>query len=283
MEIISSLQNPLIKETKKLQQKKYRDIRKEFLVEGVRLVEEGLKAGSLSGAFYEEDLLAQERGRLLVEELSLLVQEKALAYCVQVAPPVLQSLAETRTPQGIVAVARQKEAVLGEATATAAAKPERGLLLVVDGVSDPGNFGTLIRTAWAAGAEAVVCLQGTADCYNAKTIRATMGAVFSAPLITGVSWEDVRRWCRAHGYQIIAGDLAANTVYFDGDYAPKAALVVGSEGQGLSAVRREDVDLCVRIPLANGVESLNAAVAGGLLLYEIMRQRALATVGGNVV
>ncbi len=269
MEIISSVQNPLIKETKKLQQKKYRDLRGEFLAEGVRLVEEGLKADSLRGAFYEEGILNQARGQALLWQLEQMLKAGKLEYCQQVSSAVLQYMAQTQTPQGIVAVAAKRQVSLSSIVADKTV----GLILIVDGVSDPGNLGTLIRTAWAAGAEAVVCLPGTVDCYNAKTIRSTMGAVFEVPLITGEDWPTVEQWCRQRDYQLVAGDLSADTAYFSCSYAKRVALIVGSEGQGLSAVKPTEVDLLIKIPLANEVESLNAAVAGSLLLYEVVRQR----------
>ena len=249
MEIINSPQNIFIKETKKLQQKKYRESKDEFLVEGVRLIEEALKAGSLKRVFYEKSLFNHTRGRELFNRFEQMRTAGSLEYCQEVTPIVLKALAETQTPQGLVAVAAKRHTTLAELSTTA----ERGLLLIVDGVADPGNLGTLIRTACAAAAEAVICLTGTADCYNAKTIRATMGAVFTVPLIIGEEWLNVGKWCRDKGYRLVAGDAKGKLDFFSYSYPKKTALIVGSEGQGLTAVNPAEVDAFVRIPLSGGV------------------------------
>jgi len=266
MEIISSVQNQLIKESRKLQQRKYREEQKAFLIEGVRLAEEALPRGALTTVFYTEQLLQSERGQALYQRL----QEKATAGLVlqEVTPQVLKTLAETESPQGIVAIARQQDKPLSRLSL-----PERALFLIADSLQDPGNLGTMIRTAWCAGADGVICLPGTVDPYNGKTVRASMGGIFNVPVFTGLAWPEVRDWCRSQGVQIVAGDLAGQP-HYSLNYAPKTALVIGNEGQGLTHVRPEQVDALVTIPLAPGAESLNAAVACGILVYEIVRQRA---------
>lgn len=269
MEIICSAQNPLIKETRKLQQKKYREERGEFLIEGVRLVEEGLKAGRLKATFYEDTLTNTARGQQLLHMIEKSVQEKKTAFIYKVRPQVIRALAETQNPQGIVAIAVMEPVSLDFLNT----EQEEKLLLVIDGLQDPGNTGTLIRTAWGAGAKAIVCLPGTADPYNGKTVRSSMGGIFRVPVINGVEWDSLWKWCRQNGYYLVAGDLNAEIGYSAVTYPQKTALIIGSEGQGLFNVKPEQVDCRVKIPLKNGAESLNAAVAGGILLYEIIRRR----------
>ncbi|MDX9871439.1 MAG: RNA methyltransferase [Clostridia bacterium] len=271
MEKITSVQNTLIKETKKLQQKKHRELQQKYLVEGVRLLEEALKTDVLESFFYDETLLKTARGNDLLQKILEYQVSVSHTNVHEVTEAVLKDLAETETPQGAVAVARQKHASLEGLRRDKA----DGLLLILDGLQDPGNLGTLLRTAWACGAKAVITLPGTAEAYNGKVVRATMGSIFYIPVVPDVSWEDVFNWCREEGYTLAAGDMAGEKLYTEVAYPPKTALVIGNEGQGLKNVRAEELDCRVRIPLANGVESLNAAVAGGILLYEIIRDKRL--------
>jgi len=272
MEIIRSVHNPLVKEIKKLQHKKYREEKGEFLVEGVRLVEEGLESGRIRGILYDETLLNSERGKQLLHKIEQMTEQKAkqkgIAFIFRVVPQVIKSLAETQTPQGIVAVAAREPVTM---LSLDRAKKEQ-LLLVIDGLQDPGNMGTLVRTAWCAGAAAVVCLPGTTDPFGGKAVRSTMGGIFRIPVITGVEWDYLRDWCRENEYGLVAGDLSAEDTYYSVAYPHKTALIIGNEGQGLLNVDPAQLDYRVRIPLKNGAESLNAAVAGGILLYEIIRQ-----------
>ncbi len=268
MKSISSAHNRAIKENKKLRMKKYRDSTREYLIEGIRLTEEALKAEKIKEVFYDESLELSERGRQLLRQLELYETAKGLECCCKVESPVMRELAETKTPQGVVAVVKKKGAglsVLEQIT-------KRRLLLIVDGISDPGNLGTLIRTSWAAGVAAVICLPETVDPWNGKCVRSTMGGIFHVPLITGVNWPEVREWCRSHAYQLVACDLEGELEYHSGTYEDKVAVIVGSEGEGLKTVIPETVDKRVRIPLLQGAESLNAAVAGSIVIYEILRQ-----------
>lgn len=270
LEIITSVQNNLIKETKKLQQKKYREIQQKYLVEGVRLAEEGLKTNALEAFFYTETLLKTARGNDLLQKIMEYQAAVSHISIYEVSPTVLKELAETETPQGIVAVARQKHASLEGLRR----ENKDGPLLILDGLQDPGNLGTLLRTAWACGAIAAITLPGTAEAYNGKVVRATMGSIFHIPVVTDVSWEEVYAWIREQGYTLCAGDMAGDKLYTEVAWPSRTALVIGSEGQGLVNVRPQELDYRVRIPLHNGVESLNAAVAGGILLYEIIRSQA---------
>jgi TrmH family RNA methyltransferase len=256
VEKIISAQNTLIKETKKLQQKKYRDLTKKYLVEGIRMVEEGLQYDILESFFYDETIYKTERGSKLVHKIEDYVKTQ-------------NRLTETETPQGIVAVARQKITELFSLTQD----KEAGLILIIDGIQDPGNLGTLLRTAWACGTQAVICLPGTVEPFNNKAVRATMGSIFQVPLIINESWTNIYNWCNKHEYKLVAGDINGETDYSQVLYPPKVALIIGNEGQGLLSVSSDQVDYKVKIPLLNGVESLNASVAGGILLYEIIKRK----------
>lgn len=270
MEKIISVQNPLIKETKKLQQKKYRGLYGKYLVEGIRMIEEGIKHGVLESFFYDESIFKTSRGNELLHKIYEYSNLRKNTVYYEVTSGVLNSLAETEVPQGVIAVAIQKKMELSSLNVS----KDMSLILIIDGLQDPGNLGTLIRTAWACGTEAVICLPGTVEPFNSKVVRATMGSIFQMPLVIDVSWQELYNWSKEHGYSFVAGDISAVEDYSQVDYPSKVALIIGNEGQGLMNVEPKQVDYKVKIPLLNGVESLNASVAGGILLYEIIRQKA---------
>jgi TrmH family RNA methyltransferase len=182
-----------------------------------------------------------------------------------VAPHVLLAVSGVDTPQGVVAVVRHLagslEAVLD--------RPDL-LLLIADRVQDPGNLGTMIRTADAAGATAVALTPGTVDPYNPKTARATMGSLFHLPV---VEWPGTRLVAalRARAIRLLGTDAAGTMDYRAVDYRRPLAVVVGHEAEGLGAEWRQAADALVRIPIHGGAESLNAAVAAALVLYEAVR------------
>jgi TrmH family RNA methyltransferase len=265
MEIISSRQNPLLKERCKLQQKKFREKSGLFLIEGIRLVEEAVKAGCLEEVFVEETLFSSKRGQELFRQI-----EKNSVRCFQVRKEVFKALSETESPQSIIGVVRQQKFSWTDL------KIKNGLILILDSLQDPGNLGTIWRTAWAVGVDVLFCLPGTVDPYNSKTIRASMGGVFHLPVVVDVDWFSLHQWCKREGFQLVAGDLQARQSHFAINYAEKVALLIGNEGRGFLTIRPEDVEVKVKIPLKCGAESLNAAVACGILTYEILRQRSSA-------
>lgn len=268
VEMIESRRNTIIKERIKLQQKKYRQKTGCFLVEGIRLVEEALTAGRLAEAFVDETLGQTERGRQLLQSLA---ENAVVSY--QVTREILRDLAETESPQGIVGVASQIQEKI------AALQLSHGLIIILDGIQDPGNLGTIWRTAWAAGVDAIFCLPGTVDPYNGKTVRATMGGVFHVPVFCGeeIEWTTIQQWAKARGFQLVAGLLGASQHHYEVTYGKRVALIIGNEAKGLLTVAPAELDNLVQIPLIEGAESLNAAVASGILVYEVLRQRKTCT------
>lgn len=180
---------------------------------------------------------------------------------VEVASHVLAAVSEVETPQGVVAVVRRRALPLEPLLQ----RPEL-LLLVVDRVQDPGNLGTMIRTADAAGASAVVVLPGTADPYNPKAVRASMGSLFHLPVVEW-SLERLRALLR-RGVRLLATDPAGPVDFREADYRRPLAIAVGHEAEGVSATVRQEAAAVVRIPILGRAESLNAAVAAALVLYE---------------
>ena len=257
--MISSLSNPLIKSVAALNKKA--SLRKEeglFVVEGRRFCEE-LPAGRLEKAFVTEAFLETPEGRALAERLN----------AETVTEAVMEKMADTRTPQGILALARMKE--------DSPADFGPGPLLVLEHVQDPGNVGTLFRTAEAAGAGGIVLDRETADPYSPKVLRATMGAVFRLPFVISNDLPGLLRQLRAEGFSLTAAHLAGTEYYDAVSYPARTAFLIGNEGNGLSEEITSLADKKVRIPMEGQTESLNAAVAGALLLYEAYRQRRSGT------
>ncbi|MBI3975106.1 MAG: RNA methyltransferase [Armatimonadetes bacterium] len=190
-----------------------------------------------------------------------MARARAIAI-VEVAPHVLEAISEVETPQGVVAVMRHQRASLDVAL-----QRRDLLLLIVDRVQDPGNLGTMIRTADAAGAGAVALTPGTVDPTNPKTARATMGSLFHLP-VAEMAADRLRATLRARGVRLLAADAAGTVTARAADYGRPVAVAVGNEGEGLDGAWLEAADQVVRVPIAGRAESLNAAVAAAILLYE---------------
>jgi TrmH family RNA methyltransferase len=234
------------------------------LAEGVRLVEEALAAGAeLRGAVISPTLEGTARGKVLKAALAA-----GGVRLEEVAPAELDALADTEHPQGVVAVFAPKAWTFDDV----AVRPGAAIL-VLDAVQDPGNVGTLLRTAWALGAAGVVALKGTADLANSKVVRGSMGATFRVPAVA-TTVDDFLRWAGETGVEIwvTAADAppAGHPPVSKSQRAP-VALVVGNEGAGVGAALTAAAARRVGIRLAPGAESLNVAVAAGILLHEVIR------------
>ena len=241
-----------------LRRRKARDRNALFVVEGVRAVEELARSSlAIIGALAAPQLASTPRGANVRDTLTSRSVEIA-----DVTAAEFESAAETETPQGILAIAETPERSLEQ---FASADPAR--FLILDGVQDPGNVGTLIRTAAGLGATATVALPGTVDLWNAKVVRSAMGAHFLHPALH-CTWDELRRFLDAAKIPLWGADVrgaAAERVA-----APRRlALAVGNEGAGLSDRVLEACARRVSLPLAANVESLNVAVAAGILLYEL--------------
>jgi TrmH family RNA methyltransferase len=244
-----------------LRQRKARDAEGLFLAEGVRAVED-LAASPLAIRFAAaaSSLGDTPRGRSLLHLLS------SQGVAVREIPDrELAALADTETPQGILAVAPIPRAGLG------ALRMEDGgpaVLLVLDAVQDPGNFGTLARTAEALGAAGLVALPGTVDPWNPKSVRAAMGSTFRLPVVEA-GWDELAPWLAENGVRTLAAVVGGEPL---GDDRPRrAALVLGNEGAGVGDETRARADRAVGIPLRGRAESLNVAAAGAILLYDLLR------------
>lgn len=250
-----------------LQRRKARGRRGLAVLEGVRLVEEALAAGlEFKGALVSPDLARTTRGQALTAELA-----SHAVTVEEVGARAFGQLAGTDTPQGILAVVAPRAWSVADVSATPG-----GAVLVVDGVQDPGNVGTLIRTAHALGASASVLLRGSADPMNAKALRAAMGATFRHPVLQ-LDDAPFINWARERSLTLWAAAVDGVPLARALDASPSRkeliAVIVGNEGAGIRPQLNAVAAQRVAIPLAGGAESLNVAVAAGILLYEVLRGR----------
>ena len=249
---LTSLKNDLVKRAASLKMKKYRQKEGLFLLEGKRAVEEALASGwTIRALFFTR----------LPEGWEQQAENSSLPW-YEVPLPVLQKITATEDPQSVAALVELRREDL------AAFAPERGMVLVLDRIRDPGNLGTLIRTADALGAAGVVLLENTADLYNPKVDRSTMGSLFHLPVFTGVKTGELEEWCRQHGYALWATALEGAEDMTSLTWPEKTALVLGSEAEGISPEILATADQKVKIPMAGHAESLNVAVAGGIVMFE---------------
>ena len=228
-----------------------------FVVEGIRAVEELLRSPLVTvGVLVAPRLAESARGAALIERMRAAGWEVA-----GVDDKEFRSAAETESPQGVLAISR-----VPDRSIESLAERTTLRLLLLDAVQDPGNVGTLIRTAAALGADATVALPGTVDVWNAKVVRSAMGAHFHHPAFHA-AWEDVHAFLRRGDVALWGADSRGET---PGAAAPaRLALAVGNEGGGLSASVRGAADRIVSLPISSAVESLNVAVAAGILLHEL--------------
>lgn len=252
----TSLSNERVKYVRSLHRERVRTREGRFIIEGTRLVEEALSAGARPVlAFYTERLAGTERGRALLERIT-----QTGGPLIKVTGAVMSAVSETVTPQGILAVM----------PLPAAPWPSGGLVVVLDSLRDPGNAGTILRTAWAAGAAAVVTTHGTVDLFSPKVVRAAMGAHYHLALRSGLSLQELAELLSGRCVLLATQD---GRPYWEVDWGDDPALIIGGEARG-SEVAASLARERVTIPMAAEVESLNAAIAAGVLLFDALRRRS---------
>jgi TrmH family RNA methyltransferase len=239
-----------------LRERRNRESEGHFLAEGVRVVEDLLASDvAIDWALVSSTLEDGGRASALFAEM-----EKRGIPVRTVEQREFAALADTRSPQGVLAVAETPVGHLDQLSGAS-------VVLVLDAVQDPGNFGTLVRSAEALGAGGVIALPGTVDCWNAKVVRSAAGSLFRQPIVR-CGWPEAEAWLRGHDFTILAA--AAGGEPLSGEMG-KSALVVGNEGSGISRDVMAGVDVTVGIPLRGRAESLNVAAAAAILLYELTR------------
>jgi TrmH family RNA methyltransferase len=264
--MITSRKNQLAQRAREARDGRAREL---IFVEGLRLCEEAARSRlTVVEVLFTEEFGADARGARLLNEL-----QQTKARLSPISESVLASISDTKTPQGIVMLAKRP---ICDRETFERALMDVPLVVVLHGVNNPANAGAVVRVAEAAGAAGVVATAGTTDLLSPKSLRAAAGSSFRLPLWTGATLAEVFDWCKARGVETVSTDLAAKRSHTEIDWRSARAIVCGAEGDGLSADEIARADVRVRIPMRAPVESLNVAVAAAVVLYEAARQRGFA-------
>jgi TrmH family RNA methyltransferase len=254
--LITSLANEKVKLARLLHRRRGREKERLFIVEGVRLCEEAWRAGVIPALlFYTPEVAAEERVMRLLEAFADVAKRGMI-----VSEEVMRAISDTQTPQGLLAVVPISEKPPGE-----------GLLLIVDRLRDPGNLGTILRSAWAAGVGRVVTTKGTVDIYSPKVVRGAMGAHFHLSLAPDREWKEIEPLLEER--QALLADARGQVAYHEVDWTLPSALIIGGEAEGASEEAKRLAHKRAYIPMPGGAESLNAAVAASIILFEAARQQ----------
>lgn len=256
--MITSIANPQVKELLQLQKKsKARNERGIFIVEGVKMFQEAprewIEKVYISESFYNKREKEMDFSGLKAEIL---------------ADKVFSHVSDTKTPQGILCLVKQRTLKLEDML-----KENAPFLMVLDNLQDPGNLGTIVRTAEGAGVTGIIMSRDTVDIYNPKTIRSTMGSVYRMPFFYVEDLPEFLDELKEKGVKTYAAHLEGSNNYDEEDYRGACAFLIGNEGNGLRPEVADRADIRIKIPMQGQVESLNAAIASAILMYEVSRQR----------
>lgn len=276
--MILSSKNKLVKKITSLKQKKYRDESNLFCIEGIRLAEESLLSNwPVKMCVYTKTALEKDRVAAFLERLPSIGGDGQTDRIplIEVSEEVYNKITDTKEPQGIMVILGKNPCNLNELfTAGNRNKKKMPLIAVLDGVGDPGNAGTIIRTADAAGCTGVVLLKDSADLFSGKTLRATMGSLFHIPVAEEVERGQLIAALEKHGVSLLAATLEDKShIYYQHNFRKPLAIAFGNEGGGLSREILSCADGKIHIPINGRAESLNVAVAAGIILYEAARQQ----------
>ncbi len=268
--MISSTSNPQIKNLIQLQAKpKERLEQNAFVAEGIKMFEEARDGGHLIKAYVTEELYEEKIG----EDPDYFKG----AACETVTEQVMKAASDTLAPQGVLAVVKRKEYNLSEII-----KKQTVNLVLLEDLRDPGNLGTIVRTAEGAGVTGIILNQSSVDIYNPKVIRATMGAIYRMPFVYVKDFYGALEEIKAAGISVYAAHLKAAVEYDSLSYPEKSAVLIGNEAKGLSEEAAALSTCNIIIPMEGKVESLNAGIAAALIMYEIYRQKRQGQTGGRL-
>ncbi len=260
MQVITSKDNEIIKSVKKLKEKKYRDENKEFIVEGIKLIQEAIE----ENAKIKMIIVCEECMKEECIEQKLLYQI-AKYDCIYVSEKVFSTITDVKTPQGMLAVIEMENT-------EEKIKFDEDIIFVLDGVQDPGNLGTILRTIDSVGLSQIIVSKDTVDAYNPKVVRSTMGAIFRVKVIESQDLIRTLRNIKKHRFEILATSLETTEDIYDVDYNKKV-IVIGNEANGISNEILQLADIKAKIPMFGKTESLNAAVATSVIAYEYVRRK----------
>jgi len=265
MKEISANDNPVIKKFRALSMKKQRDKLGLYIIEGPNLLEEALNGKAKIGQIlFDEEALSRSEE---LAGLARMAEERKIPAAVA-SPSLFLKASNTDTPQGVIAWVEKPVWTKEQFFA-----PEGGNIIVLDRLQDPGNLGTILRTADSAGFSGAMILKGTGDIYGPKTVRAATGTLFRLPVLFCDGPEEAMAVLRSHGKRVFATALENSDTYFNCDLRYDAAIVIGNEGNGICEEILSGADQNITIPMEGNTESLNAGIAAGILMYEALRQR----------
>lgn len=260
MHIISSKDNEIIKSIKKLKDKKYRDIENSYIIEGIKLLKEAIEEkAEIKQIIICDDC---EKTEMISKEL---MYEIAKYNCNYVTSKVFKYLTEVQTPQGILAV-------IGKTPKDQEIDYTQDIIVALDGIQDPGNLGTILRTVDSIGLTQILVSKETADSFNPKVVRSTMGAIFRVKVIECENLQEKLKEIKKNKYKVVVSSLQTENSLYD-IKLNKKVIVVGNEANGVSSEIQEMADEKIKIPMLGKTESLNASVATGVILYEYVRQK----------
>lgn len=257
--LITSKDNETIKHIRKLKEKKYRDEFNEYIVEGVKLINEAIQ----EKCDIKTIIVCDNCNKEAINTNSM--YEIAKHNCLYVDEKVFNTITEVKNPQGILAV-------IGKEKENKEIDYKQDVIIVLDDIQDPGNLGTILRTIDSAGLNQVVLSKKSGDVYNSKVIRSTMGAIFRVNVIESDNLVETIKTIKKHKYEVVSTSLDTNQSIYDLEYR-KTAIIIGNEANGVSKEVQEISDKKVKIPMLGKTESLNASVATGIVLYEYVRQK----------
>jgi len=263
MQVISSKDNELIKHIRKLKDKKERDISNEYIIEGVKLIDEAIN----EKANIKKIILCDDCEK--TESISKdLMYEIAKYDCVYVKDNIFKLITEVNTPQGVLAVV-EKNNVKKEINYN------EDIIVALDDVQDPGNLGTILRTVDSVGLTQILVSKKTADVYNPKVVRSTMGAIFRVRIIECDDLKETLKQVKKHKFKVVVTSLQTENTIYDINYRKKA-IIIGNEANGVEEEIQNMADEKIKIPMIGKTESLNASVATGIVLYEYVRQKYIS-------
>ena len=263
MQVITSKDNEFVKEIKKLKEKKYRDQNNQFIVEGIKMVAEAIEEkADINTIVVCEDC---------VNDGSIdkkLLYEIAKFNCIYVSEKVFSLVTDVTNPQGILAVINQNSTQ----NKNNEIDYNADFIVVLDGIQDPGNLGTILRTVDSANLKQLIVSNETADCYNPKVVRSTMGGIFRVNVIRENNLVETLTKLKQKGFEIVVTSLETDNSIYDISYNKKV-VVIGNEANGVSKEVLNIADKKVKIPMLGKTESLNAGVAAGIMIYEYVREK----------
>ena len=259
MQIITSKDNENIKNIKKLKERKYRDLNNEYIIEGIKIIREAIQEKAvIKKVVICEECLANN----IIDDK--LLYEIAKYDCLYVSKRIFEGLTDVSKPQGILAVVEKKN------------KKEinysEDIIVVLDGLQDPGNLGTILRTLDSANLSQVIVSRDTVDAYNPKVVRSTMGAIFRVNIVEAENLKETLKEMKRHKYKVMCTDLNASKNIYEIDYNKKI-IVIGNEANGVSKEILDIADEKIIIPMLGKTESLNASVATSIIVYEYVRRK----------